>query len=76
MIYLVAKNKYKHGCYAFKTDCGQNVVKIKRKLFEMGGHKGLQVITISRPVAYGEYAPYCFVYSEEEFMKAAEELIR
>ncbi len=76
MIYLVAKNKYKHGCCVFRTDCGQNVVKIKRKLFDIGKNKGLQVITISRPIAYGEYAPYHFVYSEEEFMKSAEELIK
>ncbi len=76
MIYLVAKNKYKHGCCAFKTESGQNVVKIKRKLFEIGRNKGLQVVTISRPIAYGEYAPYHFVHSEEEFMRSAEELIK
>lgn len=28
---------------------------------------GIQLVTISRPTAYGEYAPYRFVHSEEEF---------
>ena len=27
----------------------------------------IQLVTISRPTAYGEYAPYRFVHSEEEF---------
>lgn len=56
MIYLVAKNKYKHDCCTFKTESGQNIVKIQRKLFEIGRNKGLKVVTISRPIAYGEYA--------------------
>lgn len=29
--------------------------------------KGIQLVTISRPTAYGEYAPYTFIESEKEF---------
>jgi len=29
--------------------------------------EGIQIIVISRPTAYGEYAPYSFVDTEEEF---------
>ena len=31
------------------------------------GKKGIQLVTISRPTAYGEYAPYTFAKDEEEF---------
>ena len=31
------------------------------------GIRGVQLVTISRPTAYGEYAPYHFVDTEKEF---------
>ena len=31
------------------------------------GYKGGQLVTISRPTAYDEYAPYHFVDTEQEF---------
>ena len=31
----------------------------------------IQIITISRPTAYGEYEPYYFVKSYDEFSKQA-----
>ena len=31
------------------------------------GVKGIQLVTISRPTAYGEYAPYTFAKDEQEF---------
>ena len=33
------------------------------------GFKGVLLVTISRPTAYGEYAPYQFVDTEQEFEK-------
>ncbi|WP_373176794.1 DUF6718 family protein [Anaerostipes hadrus] len=30
--------------------------------------------TISRPTAYGEYAPYTFIENEEEFEKLVEKI--
>ena len=33
------------------------------------GLKGIQLVTISRPSAYGEYAPYSFIENEEIFTK-------
>lgn len=32
----------------------------------------IQLVTISRPSAYGEYEPYRFVTSEEEFTQIVE----
>ncbi len=35
--------------------------------------KGIQIVTISRPTAYGEYAPYTFI-ENEEFEKLVEKM--
>ena len=40
---------------------------MKRELNRAVGYKGVQLVTISRPTAYGEYAPYHFVDTEQEF---------
>lgn len=69
MCYLIAKDKNKHGCYALKTTHGKHLVEIKRELNQKVGYKGVQLVTISRPTAYGEYAPYKFIDTESEFMK-------
>lgn len=69
MCYLVAKDRNAHGCFALKTTHGKHLAEFKRKLNEIVGYKGVQLITISRPTAYGEYAPYHFVDTEQEFEK-------
>ena len=63
MCYLIAKDRDLHGCYALKTNHGRHLVELKRAV----GYKGVQLVTISRPTAYGEYAPYHFVDTEQEF---------
>ena len=45
------------------------------RLLNGEGHKGLEVMGISRPEAYGEYAPYVIVSSIEEFIDKARELM-
>lgn len=67
MCYLIARERDGHGCYALKTTQGQHLVEVKRELNKAVGLKGVQLITISRPMAYHEYAPYQFVDTEEEF---------
>ena len=69
MCYLIAKDRESHGCLAFKTTHGKHLVELKRKLNRAVGYKGVQLVTISRPTAYGEYAPYQFVDTEQEFVK-------
>lgn len=44
-----------------------HMVELKRDLNKAVGCKGIQLVTISRPTAYGEYAPYRFVDTEQEF---------
>lgn len=46
---------------------GKHLVELKRELNKEVGYKGVQLVTISRPTAYGEYAPYHFVDTEQEF---------
>ncbi len=74
MCYLVAKDRDAHGCFALKTTHGKHLVELKRELNKAVGYKGVQLVTISRPTAYGEYAPYHFVDTEQEFHDYRQEL--
>ena len=67
MCYLVAKDRDAHGCFALKTTHGKHLAELKRELNRVVGYKGVQLVTISRPTAYGEYAPYRFAKTEQEF---------
>jgi len=69
MCYLIAKDVDKHGCYALKTTHGEHLVALKRMLNKVVGEKGVQLVTISRPSAYGEYAPYMFIEREQDFIR-------
>lgn len=66
MCYVVAKNRDAIGCFALRAKHGKELVSLKRKIKQK---EGLQVITISKPAAYGEYAPYVFANTEEEFLQ-------
>lgn len=68
MCYLIAKNPQKHGCYALKTVHGKHLAELKWSLYTETGRR-IQLVTISRPTAYMEYAPYTFVKDEDEFCK-------
>lgn len=70
MCYLIAKRKGKTGCIALKTQHGEHLADFKHGLTDKID-KSVQLVTISRPSAYGEYDPYEFVHSEEEFEKRA-----
>lgn len=70
MCYLVAKDVNAIGCIALQTTHGEHLVDFKRKLIQQLGTERIQLITISRPSAYGEYEPYQIVDTEEEFSQA------
>ena len=76
MCYLIAKDGKSHGCLAFKITHGKHLVELKRKWNRAVGYKGVQLVTISRPTAYGEYAPYQFVDTEQEFEKTLKRCAR
>lgn len=67
MCYLIAKERDAHGCFALKTTHGKHLAELKSELDQAVGFKGVQLVVLSRPTAYGEYAPYHFVDTEQEF---------
>lgn len=69
MCYVVAKDRYAHGCYAYKTRQGRHLVELKRELNDAVGFQGVQIMTISHPEAYMEYAPYQIIEDEQEFIR-------
>lgn len=69
MCYLIAKHIDTDGCIALKTTHGEQLSKFKRTIEAQVGYDKIQLVTISRPSAYGEYEPYHFGDSKEEFEK-------
>ncbi len=76
MCYLIAKDIDKRGCVALKTQHGNHLVEFKRKLISIVGVDKIQLVTISRPSAFGEYEPYNIVSDEESFEKAVTEMAK
>lgn len=70
MCYLIAKRMNKTGCVALQTEPGEEMAKFADEIQERLGYD-IEIITISRPTAYGKYEPYHFVNSYEEFKKEA-----
>ena len=68
MCYVIANERYAHGSTAFVTVHGIHLADLIRSLNEALGNTGAESMTISRPEAYGEYAPYHFVQTEDEFV--------
>ncbi|MDU3180476.1 MAG: DUF6718 family protein [Lachnospiraceae bacterium] len=67
MCYLVAKKMNKPGSIALQTSHGNDLVNLMQNILDKVGEDNIQLITISRPSAYGEYEPYSFAESAEEF---------
>lgn len=74
MCYLIAKHVDSEGCVALRTSHGKHLSKFKRQLERVVGYDKIQLVTISRPSAYGEYEPYQFVETKDEFEKAVMEM--
>lgn len=70
MCYLIAKRMNKTRCVALQTEPGEEMAKFADEIQERLGYD-IEIITISRPTAYGKYEPYHFVNSYEEFEKEA-----
>ncbi len=74
MCFLIAKKFNDIGCLALQTSHGQHLVDFKKKLISEIGTDRIQLVTISRPSAYGEYEPYQFIDTEKEFEQAVKKL--
>lgn len=74
MCYLVAKKFDEKGCIAVKTRHGKALADYAENLQRLIGQNGVQLVTISRPSAYGEYEPYEIIGSKEEFQERVLEM--
>ena len=70
MCYLVAKKLDNVGSIALRTTHGKHLSQFIREIESEVGYDKIQLVTFSRPSAYGEYEPYHFVDSEREFAEA------
>lgn len=68
MCYLVAKRFDKAGSIAVKTCHGKELVNFAKSLRAEISEKNIQLVTISSPDAYKEYAPYQMVSTKSEFV--------
>ena len=67
MCYLIAKKADSIGSIALQTSHGKHLVDFKKKIIKKVGVENIQLVTVSRLSAYGEYEPYRFVDTEQEF---------
>ena len=68
--YIIAKDINKRGCVALKTKIGQELADLNEELNRIVTKRSIQIVVISRPTAYGEYAPYSFVQNSDELKEA------
>lgn len=73
MCYLVAKWFSKTGSLAMSVAPGRELVELIDRVEDKFGTSDLQLVTISRPSAYGEYEPFEFVHSEEQLVERLEQ---
>lgn len=67
MCYLIAKDVDQIGCYAIQMEHGSHLVDFIQSLLDSVDKTRIQLVTISRPSAYGEYEPYHFIKDEQHF---------
>ena len=72
-MYLIATKHNSSGCVAMKTTRDKELAKFTTELQKKLGDD-IQIVAITRPTAYGEYEPYNFVYSYDEFSNEAAKL--
>lgn len=73
MAYLIAKRTDAVGCYALEMKHGKELAEFSHELSEKVSGKGIEIMTISRPDGYREYAPYIFTEDEKEFEEKVRE---
>lgn len=76
MCFVVAKHADKPGSVAIQMRHGEHPVAFKKGITERVGFPELQLVTISRPSAYGEYVPYKIVDTEQDFEHAVSMMVK
>ena len=72
--YLIAKRFDKPGCIALRTESGKELAELVADLGKKMLDSGVQIFTLSNPEMFGEYKPYTFVSSKEEFISRVFEM--
>lgn len=75
MCYIVAKRFDTIGCLTLKSEHGSGLVEFMNRLESYLGDSNVQLVVISNPQAYGEYAPYILVKTEKEFEEGVKSLV-
>jgi len=77
MCYVVVKKFDNHdGCVAFKTKTGPKLLRLKSRLENLANKdKDVEIVLISGPKMYGEYAPYKYVKTETELINKTKLLV-
>lgn len=75
MCYIVATDLNKEGCFAIRQKTQDSLLGFWDKLNQLVGHKPIEIVVISHPCAYGEYAPYRMVEGEDEFIQKVKEML-
>lgn len=68
MTYLIAKRFDAPGFLAVRTEAGKSLAGLVSESSKKYLEKGVQILTLSEPEVYGEYKPYRYVDSLEEFI--------
>lgn len=69
MCYLIAKRFEDKGCIAVRTRHSKALADFAKYLHNQVEGKSIQLVTLSRPSAYGEYGPYKIVKDMETFQE-------
>ena len=67
MCYLIAKNNQGGSSLAIQMMHGKELAKLKQKLLSDLPGEEIQLLTVSRPSAYTEYEPFCFMDTPDHF---------
>ena len=67
MCYLIAKNNQGGSSLAIQMMHGKELAKFKQEILSELPQYGVQLLTVSRPSAYTEYEPFCFLDTPDHF---------
>ncbi len=76
MCYLIVRDCRQKGCYALTIEHGEKLAEYKKYLQEnfIKDDYNIELVTLSRPSAYGEYEPYKMIDTELEFTEKVKSL--
>lgn len=74
MCYLIAKDFNSIGSCIVRTNYGLPLVDFYNRVEKIVKDKGIQLVVLSNPLAFGEYEPYSVCSSEEEFEARVKEM--